>query len=237
MSGMRRRTIRLRLFAVAFFFAWVLFALYPRPSDLVKSVYRVFSPPVDGGYAVSFAHLFADMDEPVDIETQVESVFAYQYDWVTYDLPWYYPTVEEAFDRMAGDCKTQLVVLASVLESRGIPYTIRVSPTHVWVDYEGKPQSRVESAELAIFTSPAGNQGESTVTSEGPLSRPEHFDMARSFEVFWVAFWDYMPTDRKISLAVGLFISVLLFAFSGIGLSPVIDVSLLPDRRPAADLQ
>ncbi len=237
MSGMAKRTLGLRLFAVGFFLAWVLFTLYPRPADLLRSVYRVFNPPVNGEYAASFVHLFEDSEDAAAIDRQVKASFPYQYDWVTFNVPWYFPTVEEAFERMAGDCKTQLVVLASMLEARGIPYTISVSPTHVWVDYEGKEPSRIENAQVAMFTAPGAGEASSEYSFRELFRAPAQLDLARSFEVFWIAFWDYMPPDRKVSLAVGLVISIILFAIAGTGVPTVTDVSPVPVRRPAAGLR
>ncbi len=239
MDGMAGKTLGLRLFAVAFFLAWTLFTLYPRPTDLVRSVYRVFNPPVDAEYAAAFSHVFTDTDlnDTVAIEAGVKEAFPYQYDWVTYNVPWYFPTVEEAFERMAGDCKTQLLVLASMLEARGIPYTISVSPTHVWVEYEGKRTNRIENAQVAMFTAP-GAGGTPGGSSLSDLFRmPAELDLARSFEVFWIAFWHHMPADRKVSLAVGLMISLVLFAIAGTRIPEVTVVSPLPAPRRAVHLR
>ncbi len=201
-----RRTRRLRLVGVVFFFVWVLLTLYPSPMDLARSVYRVFNPPVDAEYAAAFSALFADAVNAHEIDTLVRSEFPYQYDWVTYNRPWYFPTVQEAFAAMAGDCKTQLLVLASVLESRGIPYSFSVSPTHVWVEYDGKPVNRIENAQVAMFSS----------GSDRSLMRPSQFDFARSFDSFWTAFWGYMPARVKLSLLIGLVISIVLIASAGV---------------------
>ncbi len=205
MSRQTKHTVRLRLFGVFFFAAWVLLTLYPNPTDLVKSIYRVVRPPINGTLAAAFDQRFAGLEEAHAIDANVQSEFPYQYDWVTYNLPWYFPTVDEAFAKMAGDCKTRLIVLASVLESRGIPYSISVSPTHIWVEYEGKATNRVENAAVALFSS----------AGDGMLAIPAHFEWRRSFDSFWTAFWTYMPIDRKLSLVAGLIVTLILLVLAG----------------------
>lgn len=186
--------------AVLFFLGWILFTFYPEPTDLVRSVYRVFRPPIDAEYARQYAHLFADLTEPAEIDLRVNELFPYRYDWVTFDKPWYFPTLTEAFSHMAGDCKTRLLVLASVLDSRDIPYHIAVSPTHVWVEYEGKRESLIENAQVAIFA---------TGGDRTPML-PARFDIRRSAQSFWTAFWHYMPSHKRISIAVGFLLALAI---------------------------
>ena len=206
---MRLRVFPLRPLAVCFLLAWTLFTLYPRPSDLLRSVYRVFNPPIDGEVALHYEELFADVDRPLAIERRLKETVPYQYDWVTYGMPWYYPSAREAFAVMAGDCKTELLVLASVLESKGIAYTVKVSPTHVWVDYEGRPESNIENEEVAMFS--AADPGD---PEQRAFALPQNIDLERSFRGFWTAFWHYMPVDRKISLFFGFAIFTILMALS-----------------------
>jgi hypothetical protein len=190
--------------AVLFFLGWTLFTFYPEPADLATSIYRVFRPPVDAEYASLYVHLFADLNEPAEIDLRVNELFPYQYDWMTFGKPWYFPTVTEAFSQMAGDCKTRLLVLASVLDARDIPYHIAISPTHVWVDYEGKRGSSIENAQAALFTT----------GGEGALTLPAQFDLRRSARSFWTAFWHYMPPYKRVSLVVG-FLFALTIGFAG----------------------
>ena len=44
----------------------------------------------------------------------------------------------------AGDCQAQAVLTASILEAKGMPYTLRYSFDHVWVDYPGKEVTALE---------------------------------------------------------------------------------------------
>ena len=205
---MRRNTIsarRLRVFAVFIFLFWTLLTLYPRPADLARSVYRVFRPPVNADFVAARADLFAHAETGREIDRAVRQAFPYQYDWVTFGMPWYFPSIDEAFLSMAGDCKTRLLVLASVLESRGIPYSIAVSPTHVWVEYEGKSSNVIENAGVTLFSSETGT-----------LQLPVDIDLRRSVDSFWTAFWHYMPADRKASLLIGFGLAFALFLLAGV---------------------
>ena len=189
--------------ALCFLLGWVLLTFYPRPADLVLSVYRVFRPPINADYIAAQAHLFADLDDPVAIERRVSELFPYRYDWVAYNRPWYFPTVDEAFLVMTGDCKTHLLVLASILEYRGIPYSFSASPTHVWVEYPGKRETRGENAYVAFFSADPESGARS-------WKRPTTVDLRRSLDSFWTAFWHYMPPHKKQTLATGFVLSILL---------------------------
>lgn len=189
--------------ALLFFLGWTLFTLYPRPADLVRSMYRVFRPPVDAAYIAAQAHLFADLDNPAAIDQRVSELFPYRFDWVAHNRPWYFPTLDEAFLVMTGDCKTRLLVLASILEYRGIPYRFSASPTHVWVEYPGKTVNGSENDQVAFFsTDPASGVRR--------WQLPTTIDMRRSLDSFWTAFWHYMPSRKKQSLAAGLVLSIVL---------------------------
>ena len=207
---MRHRGFPLRLFAICFLFAWTLFTLYPQPADLVRSVYRVFNPPISAEVALHYEELFEDLERPLAIERRVKETVPYYYDWVTYGMPWYYPTAREAFAVMAGDCKTELLILASTLEAKGIPYTVKVSASHVWVEYEGRPETDIENEDVALFSA-AGRAGDNEPRA---FELPQNIDLERSFRSFWTAFWHHMPVDRRVSLFFGFSIFAALMALS-----------------------
>ena len=185
-----------RLSTVVFLFLWTLFTLYPQPIDLVKSIYRLISPPVNP-YAEGLDFFFqSDLSEsPSSLEKKVKSVIVYQYDWQTYNLPWYFPTIEEVLEKKAGDCKSQMLILASVLEYQRKEYTIKASPTHLWVHYEEKGENSSENNDVVLI-SYDGSSG---------IHIPK-IDFIRSFNLFKIAFWDYMPNNKKTLLFSGLFI-------------------------------
>lgn len=167
--------------------AWTLLVCYPLPWLLPISLYRVVSPPVDAA-SVSGLSQEIEASDPAAIENAVLNRIPYQYDWETYGVPWYFPTPAQAIQRGAGDCKARFVVLASVLEHRGIPYRQRFSAMHFWVDYEGKDGSGVEAPDLSLLVR----------DEEGNLrlqrGRTEWDQVWQSIRE---AGWDAMPTVRK----------------------------------------
>ena len=70
----------------------------------------------------------------------------YLYDWQTVGVPWYFPTTREVVEEGRGDCESRALVLASILEQKGIPWTLTMSIDHLWVDYPGKVPNEWENA-------------------------------------------------------------------------------------------
>ncbi len=186
----------LRGFCIAFpvlLVLWVFLVLYPNPLKLAVSLHRLVSPQVDPGAAEALASSLPP--EPADIEKAVLEALPYHYDWEAYSMPWYYPTVSEALEIGQGDCKARAIVLASVLEAKGIPYRINSSPTHVWVDYAGKQENSAENPDVGLYQ-----------VDPDTGDRSWHFprvDPVGSFRTFWRGFWPPMPVLRKVLLLLG----------------------------------
>ena len=212
----RSRSRATRIFCACFpvlMALWVLLILYPNPVRLAVSVRRLATPKVDPTAVETLAAGLPS--DPVAIEEAILDDFPYEYDWEVYDLPWYYPTVDEALENGQGDCKARAIVLASVLEAKGIPYRIKSSPMHVWVDYEGKGESTTENPEAGFY--------EVDPQTGGRSLRLPGIDLAEFGDVFWQGFWPPMPLARKVLLISGLVILV------------AIRVTLPGMRRPAAE--
>ena len=128
---------------------WIVFVLYPNPLNLFISVHRFVNPAVDAGAVQPILDDFSS--DPVAIEKAVLALISYRLDWELHGMPWYFPTVEEVLERREGDCKARALVLASVLQAKGIPSQITSSPMHVWVDYEGKRETRIENTEVKFY--------------------------------------------------------------------------------------
>lgn len=111
-------------------------------------------------------------------------------------MPWYCPTVDEVLERGTGDCKSRALVLASVLEAKDIPYQINLSPTHVWVNYEGKQDTSIENDQVEFYQY-------APETGERRFKIP-HIGLSRVMNAFWQSFWDPMPDSRKALLISGL---------------------------------
>ncbi len=57
--------------------------------------------------------------------------------WTVYGLPWYFPTVRRSSPN-GWDCQAEAILTASIFKAKDLPYTLRYSFDHVWVDYPGK---------------------------------------------------------------------------------------------------
>ncbi len=192
-----------QLFGLYAFLIITLFVLYPQPTTLFVSIYRVFNPPIEPH--LEEIAIFSERiksDSPEQVEYFVKYLFPYQYDWKVYSVPWYFPTVEEALEKRRGDCKTRLLITASILEHRQEEYSFNASPTHVWVDYSGKKENSSENENVAFFSS-----------REGERLRFPRVDAKRSSELFWQAFWGYMPKEKKASLLLGALFSSIFILF------------------------
>jgi hypothetical protein len=173
---------------------WILFVLYPNPLNLIASIHRVLNFDADPG-AVEFM-LNGLSSDPVDIEQAVLARIPYRHDWEVYGMPWYCPTIEQVLERGEGDCKSRALVLASVLEARDITYQIRISPIHVWVDYDGKSETAIENVEVQYFEY-------DPETGEKQFKVP-HIGLSQVMDSFRKAFWGPMPSGRKTILISGL---------------------------------
>jgi hypothetical protein len=183
---------------LAFLVLWIVLVLYPNPYRLAISLARVLRPPVD---AAAVTHLAAALpDDPVQLELFVLREWPYQFDWQTYNVPWYFPTAPQALAKRTGDCKTRFVVLASLLEAKGIPYRQRVSLSHIWVNYRDKPTSSIEQDQFAWLMR----------DENGTSLRIPREDLAAVWDAAREAFWDYMPPERKILLLAGMPVTIVL---------------------------
>ena len=194
-SFLNKRFISLLLL---FVFLWTLFVLYPNPYRLGVSLYRIYRPAVDSSAVLP---LLKELPEtPQDIESYVLEKIPYQYDWQTYGVPFYLPSVKEAISNGTGDCKSRFVVLASIFEALEIPYRQSFSLSHFWVDYEGKTDNSIEQKDFALIL-----RDESGARIQ--LPKDNLYDV---FDALKEGFWDYMPLHRKILLVLTLPISTLL---------------------------
>ena len=172
---------------------WIIFVLYPNPLNFIISIHRLRNFDADPG-AVEF--MLNDFpSDPVAIEKAVLTKIPYHHDWTAYNMPWYCPTIEEVLDRETGDCKSRALVLASVLEAKNISYQINLSPTHVWVNYDGKQDTSIENDQVEFYQY-------DPETGERQFKIP-HIGFSRVMNAFWQSFWDPMPESRKVLLISG----------------------------------
>ncbi len=212
---------------------WVSFVLYPNPYYLAVSVYRLKNPPIQPVLVTDTARELKGLG-PGEIEEYVYARLPYRFDWQVYNMPWYFPSLEEALAGNSGDCKARFILFASLLEELNIPYRRNISLTHIWIDYEGKAESALENRMESMFvTDESGNLHFS-------LPRP---DLDRATRSFRRGFWEVMPPGRKYLLLTGFPLILALFhlppfrppvTVAGPGPAGKKHLQMLKKQRPAA---
>jgi hypothetical protein len=147
-----KRLLR-HLLVIVLVVVWIGAVVYPDPRPFITSVGRLIHPPVD---AQAVSDIAADLPNDYKaIEQYSNTYVTWKPAWTVYGLPWYFPTVKELLVDHAGDCQAQALLMASILEAKGMPYTLMYSFDHVWVDYPGRTVTQLEDPATA-FVSNAG---------------------------------------------------------------------------------
>lgn len=173
---------------------WIFFVLYPNPSNLIISLQRISNPDINPGAVELF--LEDDFSNPASIEWAVREKIPYSYDWEVHGMPWYFPTVKEVLEKERGDCKAKAIVLASILESKDIPYQFNCSIRHMWVEYEGKVENSIENSEIKFYQY-------DPKTGNISFQIPK-IQWKKLINDFWEGFWKPMPNTRKALLSFGI---------------------------------
>ena len=200
---------------------WIGLVLYPDPRALTASVRRLIHPPVDAAAVRELASTLPD--DPAAVEGFSQDYVQYRSAWEVYNMPWYFPTVDEVLQDRAGDCQAEAILTASILQAKGLPYTFRYSFDHVWVDYPGKQVTALEDPATAF------------VSDEGEgwwASLPDRIPLRDIVEERIKFHWDPMPAERKAALILGLV--ALLIAGEGLAgplLRPVGRLLARPEAR------
>jgi hypothetical protein len=183
----------LRLFLVAVLVVvWVGAVVYPDPRPFADSIARLKDPPLD---AMAASEIAAGLpDDYGAIESYAESHVVYKTAWALYDLPWYFPTVTEVIEDGAGDCQARAVLVASILEAKGMPYTMRYSFDHVWVDWPGKGVTDLEDP----ATSFVADEGEGWLAG-----LPGKIPLWTILKVRIAYHWTPMPLVQKLLILLG----------------------------------
>lgn len=181
------------LLLVSLVLAWAVVVLYRDPRRLADSFQRLRHPPVDPEAAAEVAAAL-----PADygaIERFVSEYVPHKPAWAVYGVPWYFPTVTEVLRDRAGDCQARAVLTASILTAKGMPFTMRYSFSHVWVDYPGKKATEIEDPAVS-FVADRGAGWAAALPRKIPL---RHIIKER------VAYhWTPMPLRQKAILTAGL---------------------------------
>jgi hypothetical protein len=188
---------KLRLLVALVF---VFFVLYPNPLVLVRSIEHISHPVIDPQAVAALARTLPN--DPRLIEQAVLTrVVPYAYDWQTAGVPWYFPTTREALAQGRGDCESRAVVLASILAYKHIPYTLRMSFDHIWVDYPGHVATALENPGVQLAVRQHGHF---------VFRWPKDFHLGAEANAQIADYWTPMPLGRQALLLGGLLAIVFL---------------------------
>jgi len=195
-----------RIFFPLLLLLWILLVLYPNPINLIISIQRGINPGIDPAAVETLAEDLPS-DPAVVERTVLQQIVPYSHDWEVYSMPWYVPTVKEVLENGRGDCKSRALVLASILEVKGIPYKLNWSPNHVWVDYESKKETPRENPDVQFYQ-------HDPETGERSIKLPS-IPFGTVWSSFCKGFWYPMPGIRKVLLISGpvilITIRIILF--------------------------
>lgn len=172
----------------------VVLVMYPNPTVLWLTITRSLGPPVDPQAVHAIGTELPDNPEQIE-RLVITKYVPYAYDWSVYGVPWYFPTAAEVLRDRRGDCESRAILLASILDEKKIPYTLDVSPVHIWVTYRGKVENPYESQAVSFIEHKDGGR---------QLKLPEKLDLQQYVQVEIDALWNAMPGVRKTILFVGL---------------------------------
>jgi len=172
---------------------WSLLVCYPNPLVLVRNFAHYRKLPIDP--AIEKRMGWTVPHKPEWIEAFVDSLLVEAPDWQVYRVPWYVPTAAEAARSRHGDCEARAVLLASLLASRHIPFEVRASFSHIWVDYPGRRAQLGESEDLAYLQ---GKAGQLSLRWPSRVAWDEVYATERDY------LWRAMPLARKLIWLLGL---------------------------------
>ncbi len=197
---------------------WIGAVVYPDPRPFVMSLARLRTPPVDAQVVAGVA-----AGLPRDYKTIEDfalNYVPYKPAWTVYGLPWYFPTVPEVLRDRAGDCQARAILAASIFKAKGMPYTLRYSFDHVWVDYPGKQFADMEDPSTSFVAD--GGKG-------WLASLPGRIPLWSIIKVRIAYHWTPMPLMQKIMLVLG---ALLIFGYGERRLLGKLKRAIWPGRNP-----
>jgi len=196
-------TKRLLLFLVGALL-WTLVSSYPNPLIFFRNLARYRRLPIDPRLAQRMRWQVPPKVE--ELETFADGLLTSAPDWQLYRVPWYVPTPVEAARAGSGDCEARMVILASLLREKGIPFEVRASLHHIWVDYAGRLPQPGESSDDAYLTVKGGKV---------ELRWPRRLRWREMMAAQKAQLWDAMPAVRKAIWIYGLAWLALALLVSG----------------------
>jgi hypothetical protein len=191
---------------------WVFLICYPDPRVLGEAIRHTWAPPIDAGAVRDWASTLPD--DPRRIEEAVLARVRYAVPWETDEVPWAVPDPGRALARGLGDCQARAVVLASVLAAKGIPFQLRASLDHLWVEYPEKPARALENASVVLWSrqvaAPRGGgvglpgvPGVRGVPGAAVFRWPR-MEWETTLRIEKAYFWDAAPGSRRALIGLGL---------------------------------
>jgi hypothetical protein len=189
---------------------WALAVCYPDPRVLWQAIQHTRTPPLDPAAVRAWAETLPD--DPAAIARAVDARVRYAVPWQQFGVPWAVPPPADVVASGFGDCQARALVLASVLAAKGIPFQLRASLDHMWVEYRGKRATALENDSKTLWTrdrtgavSGVAAEGLPADLQIGPVRfRLPQLDWAESYRIEKAYFWDAAPRSRKLTLAAGL---------------------------------
>lgn len=172
---------------------WTLLVCYPNPTVFVRNFLRYRRLPIDPKIDAKMAWPLPK--KASSIELFVDGVLIPTSDWKQYRVPWYVPTASEVVRSLRGDCESKAVLLGSLLAGQGIPFQVRASFNHIWIDYQGRQPRPGETAAVAYLEGPPGQFG---------IHWPRKVDWRAFLAVQKEQLWEEMPPARKQLWLLGL---------------------------------
>ncbi len=173
---------------------WVILIFFPNPLVIPLDVYRLFEMPVQPTDEVRQVAESLPANG-TSIERYVTEHVRYEYDFSSYGVMWYMPTPDDVLQSQHGDCKSRAVLLASLLEAKGIPHSMSISPIHFWVDYEGKEQTNFSTQY---------ETNDAAIVENGHVKVPQTATTLLYLRTYIDIVWTSMPVLRKLLFIVGL---------------------------------
>lgn len=201
LGDLRRVSVLPRLIAL---FGWLLLVLYPNPLQLGDSITHLRTAREDPAAVAALAARLPDAPRTIE-RIVLDRIVPYGYDWQVSGVPWHFPTTAEALAAGRGDCESRALVLASILEAKGIPHRLLMSFDHIWVDYPGKVPNAMENAAVAI-----AGQGEDGGFS---LHWPGDFHPWQEIQTQLAIYWAPMPWLLRALLFAG---ALLILGANGV---------------------
>ncbi len=193
MRRVKRARLKKTLIALGLVLLWTLLVCYPDPRVFFRNFQRLRRFPLDPAVAAKVAAPLPANGTALEALV-ANRLVAYEYDWRLYRVPWYFPTPAEVVRARKGDCESRAVLLASLLAAKHIPFSVKASLTHMWIDYPGKRKTEMENDAVRwLYRDKRGFH----------FNWPRQLRLLDFLRLQKQGLWDVAPLSRKVLLVLG----------------------------------